>query len=123
MQRNRNAFGSRNTPFGKLIQTRSFKLKQGGCISLPVLHPAAMLWVCCEDCPEFKSFFSSALHGQRLKIVMYTDEVTAGRELLAYNQKKLWVLYWSFLDLGPAALSNENAWFTGLVVRSHMVKT
>ena len=54
---------------------------------------------------------------------MYADEVVPGRELIAYNEKKLWVLYWSFLDFGPAALSNEDAWFTGLVLRSHMVKT
>ena len=122
MQRNRNTFGNRSTPFGKLIQTRSLSLKKGGCISPTFLHPAAMLWACCEDCPEFKAFFSSVLHGQRLKIVMYADEVVPGRELIAYNEKKLWVLYWSFLDFGPAALSNEDAWFTGLVLRSHMVK-
>ena len=122
MQRNRPAVADRSTPFGKLIQTRSLRLKGGGCISPTFLHPAAMLWACCEDCPEFKAFFSSVLHGQRLKIVMYADEVTPGRELLAYNQKKLWVLYWTFLDFGPAALSNEDAWFTGLVVRSQTVK-
>ena len=45
-----------------------------------------------------------------------------GRELLAYNDKKLWVLYWSFLDFGPAALSNEDALFTGLTLRSSPVK-
>ena len=122
MQRNRHAFAERDTPFGKLIQVRRFKLKRGGCISLPLLHPAAMLWVCCEDCPEFKAFFSSVLHGQRLKIVLYTDEVTPSRELLNYNHKKLWGLYWSFLDFGPIALANEDAWFSGLFLRSHIVK-
>ena len=93
MQRTRNAFAERTTPFGTLIQTRSLKTKRGGCISLPFLHPMAMLWVCCEDCPEFKDFFSSTIQGQRLKIVMYSDEVTPSRELLAYNHKKLWAVY------------------------------
>ena len=41
---------------------------------------------------------------------------------VAYNNKKVWVLYWSFLEFGPAALANEDAWFTGVVVRSHMVR-
>ena len=52
-----------------------------------------MLWACNEDCPEFKEFFSSVLKGQRLKIVLYSDEVTPGRELWAYDGKKFWVLY------------------------------
>lgn len=63
------------------------------------------------------------LEGQRrLRIVQYTDEVTPGRGLISYNDKKIWVLYWSFLEFGPAALANEDAWFTGAVVRSHMVR-
>ena len=90
MQRTRNSFAERSTPFGTVIQTRSLIAKRGGCISLPFLHQAAMLWACCEDCPEFKAFFSSTIQGQRLKIVMYSDEVTPSRELLAYNHKKLW---------------------------------
>ena len=122
IRRNRSAFANRKTPFGKLIQERSLTLKNGGCISLPFLHPAAMLWVCCEDCPEFKEFFGSVLRGQRLQVAEYSDEVTPGRELIKYNGKKLWVLYWSFLDFGPAALANEDAWFTGLVVRSKIVR-
>ena len=121
--RNRQALVNRDTPFGKLIQERSLVTKKGGAISIPFLHPAAMLWACCQDCNEFKMFFSSVLEGQpRLKMVQYTDEVTPGRELLAYNSKKFWAFYWSFLDFGPTALANENAWFTGVVVRSHTVR-
>ena len=82
IQRNRTKYANQITPFGKLFQTRSLKLKSGGCISLPFLHPAAMLWVCCQDCPEFKSLFSSVLNGQRLKLIVYSDEVTPGRELI-----------------------------------------
>ena len=123
MQRDRNAFANRVTPWGTLIQRRPLRLKGStGCISPPFVHPAALLWVCCQECPEFKTFLLSVLHGKPLKIVMYSDEVTPGRELLAYNHKKLWVLYWSFLDFGPAALSNEDAWLTGLTLRSHTVK-
>ena len=122
IQRNRTKWANRTTPLGKLIQTRRLTLKSGGCISLPFLHPAAMLWVCCQECPEFKSFFSSVLNGQRLKLTVYSDEVTPGRELIKYNEKKFWILYWSFLDFGPAALANEDAWFTGLTVRSTTVK-
>ena len=92
-------------------------------MKIPFLHPAAMLWVCCRESNEFKMFFSSVLEGQpRLKLVEYTDEVTPGRELVSYNDKKVWVLYWSFLEFGSAALANENAWFTGAVVKSSIVR-
>ena len=48
--------------------------------------------------------------------------MTPGEELIAYNDKKVWAVYWSFLDFGPAVLANEDAWFTGLIVRSSTVK-
>ena len=123
MMRNRSASTNRLTPFGKLIQERSLVPKKGGTIKIPFVHPAAMLWVCCEESNEFKMFFSSVLEGQpRLRIAEYTDEVTPGRELVSYNDKNKRVLYWSFLDFGPAALANEDAWFTGVIVRSHIVR-
>ena len=45
-----------------------------------------------------------------------------GRENLAYNDKKVWAFYWSLLDFRPAVPANEDAWFTGLTVRSNTVK-
>ena len=48
-RRNRSALANRVTPFGKLIQERSLVTKKGGTIRIPFLHPAAMLWICCED--------------------------------------------------------------------------
>ena len=124
MLRNRNAISKRMTPFGTLIQHRDLITKKGGTIKIPFVHPAAMLWVCCKDSEEFKSVLSSCLTGEkpRLRIVQYSDEVTPGRELVAYNDKKIWVVYWAILEFGPAALSNEDAWFTGTVIRSHMVR-
>ena len=123
MLRNRKARANQDTPFGKLIQEQSLVTKKGGRIKIPFLHPAAMLWVCCQESTEFKMFFSSVLEGQpRLKLVEYSDEVTPGRELVAYNDKKIWVLYWSFLEFGSAALANEDAWFTGAVVKSTIVR-
>ena len=48
MMRNRSASTNRVTPFGKLIQERSLVTKKGGAIKIPFVHPAAMLWVCCQ---------------------------------------------------------------------------
>ena len=68
MRRNRSAVANQDTPFGKLIQEQSLVTKKGGTMKIPFLHPAAMLWVCCQESNEFKMFFSSVLEGQpRLK--------------------------------------------------------
>ena len=100
--------------FEKVIQLIACKTKKGGTIKLPFLDPLAILWVACKDYPEFASAFASILHGQRLIIIGYTDEIVPGRELIKKNDKTIWISYWSFLDFGPAALSNEDAWFTGV---------
>ena len=52
------------------------------------------------------------------RIVLYTDEVTPGNQLLMDNLRKMWVADWSFLELGPAALADENAWFCIVATRS-----
>ena len=64
MLRNRKALANQETPFGTLIQERALVTKKGGAIKIPFLHPAAMLWVCCQESNEFKMFFSSVLEGQ-----------------------------------------------------------
>ena len=90
MMRNRSASTNRVTPFGKLIQERSLVTKKGGTIKIPFVHPAAMLWVCCEESNEFKMFFSSVLEGQpQLRIAEYTDEVTQEGNSCRTTTKKI----------------------------------
>ena len=113
--RQRRATLAFDTPFGPIIQIKECAGNDGEVIRLPFQHPLAMLWAVCQQCPAFAILFASILSGQRLKIVEYTDEIVPGRELIKNNDKKIWILYWSFLDFGPAALSNETGWFTGVV--------
>ena len=56
MHRERTAFANQMIPLGKLIQGLQLKTNKGGWISIPFVQPAAMLWLCCQNCPEFKSF-------------------------------------------------------------------
>ena len=79
MHRERTAFANQMTPFGKLIQGLQLKTNKGGWISIPFVQPAAMLWPCCQNCPEFKSFFRALLKGQRMQIVAYTDKIVPWR--------------------------------------------
>jgi hypothetical protein len=55
-------------------------------------------------------------------LLLYSDEVVPGNQLSFNNLRKVWVLYFSFKQFGPAILSMEDAWFCVLAVRSHTVK-
>ena len=46
---------------------------------------------------------------------MYSDEVTPGNVLAVMNNRKFHAIYWSFMELGSAALAREDAWFTILL--------
>ena len=56
-----------------------------------------------------------------MKVVECSDEVPR-RGLITYNDMKLWVLHWSYLEFGLAALPNEYEWFTRLTIRSSIVR-
>lgn len=106
----------RITPFGPLVQMRPVPKKGGGTMDIPFQHPLAMLYICIKDSHEFATFFwdvVNRLQGKPLRLVEYSDEIVPGRELIAYNDKKVWALYWSVLDFGPKVLANEDSWLTG----------
>ena len=50
--------------------------------------------------------------------ILYSDEVVPGNVLGHMNKRKVWVIYYSFLELGPALLRREDAWLPLLVKRS-----
>lgn len=55
------------------------------------------------------------------RLVVYSDEVVPGNALSADNRRKMWVIYISFVELGPAALSREDSWFCVTAKRSSEV--
>ena len=42
-----------------------------------------------------------------LRIVIYADEVNAGDPLAAHSRRKIWMIYWSLLNLGPKHLKRR----------------
>ena len=42
-------------------------------------------------------------------LVVYSDEVVPGNQLSGHNQRKVWAVYISFVQLGPL-LTDEDAW-------------
>ena len=57
------------------------------------------------------------------RVALYADEVVPGNQLSVHNARKVWVIYFSFLELGARHLSNELAWCPMLTEPSHDLKT
>ena len=43
-------------------------------------------------------------------LILYSDEVSPGNQLKANNKRRLQTFYWTVKELGPKALSSEDAW-------------
>ena len=120
---------TRKTPFGLVIQKIKLKKENGkGEITVPYLHPAAMIAYAAEHCEPFSRFLHSRMekiepsYERPWSLTWYSDEVSPGNQLKHDNKRKVQVIYFSLLELGPHALSTENMWFSVLVLRSSVVK-
>jgi len=51
------------------------------------------------------------------RVLLYSDEVTPGNQLLPSNDRKIQAVYWSFLEFAER-LSDESVWFTWTAKRS-----
>ena len=120
----RNALVQTTTPFGPLHQHIPVPKVGGGCLMLEVQHPFAMLYEMCRSSRCYSDLVERtfAKHpstpAKPWGVCFYNDEVTAGNLLRKQNPRKLEAFYWSFLEFGAAALSDEEAWFEVAVLKS-----
>ena len=114
------------TPYGPVMQTRKLLLTNGE-MDLPVQAPLPMLWAAAQRGP-FGDLLAEALvrapatPAQPWHLILYSDEVTPGNALKPDNRRKMQCVYWSFLELGSAALCHTDAWFLVAAVRSNVVQ-
>jgi hypothetical protein len=111
------------TSLGPVIQEATIPLRSGESLVLPVQFPMAMLEAAACESEIFCLFLRDVLNkcGNKVSIALYTDEVTPGNALAQANLRKLQAIYWSVLEFGYPALSNENSWFTLACIRSSEV--
>lgn len=115
------------TPYGTIARELTLRTTEGGEMTTVVAHPLAFLWRAARYNVAFAEFLkerlavapSTAEHPWRL--VLYSDEVVPGNQLSHDNKRKVWVVYFSFLEFGTAALSREDMWFCVLACRSSEV--
>ena len=114
-----------DTPFGPPIALRQVQLEDGiAPETVAFQNPYAMLWLCCTESINFRSFFYDVCVASDflLDLVFYTDGITCGNPLLKLNDRKVQALYWSVMAFGYPVLSNASAWFVGFVIRESVIQ-
>jgi hypothetical protein len=116
------------TPYGPLVRSMSVQLENPSEMhDITYVHPAAMLAHAASSCDAFGIFLKQTLDRMQslptkpLRLVVYSDEKSPGNQLKHDNRRKIQVIYWSIMELGPEWLSSEYAWFTLSAVRSWLV--
>ena len=117
----RDALAKTATPFGPLHQTITANTK-GGPLPIEVQHPLAMLHYLSARSTSVANLMSRAAaaapptHDRPWRLVLYCDEVLPGNALAHKTQRKSWHWYWSILEWGAAALSDEVAGHTASIL-------
>ena len=87
---------------------------------MTVAQPAMCLQLALAHCAPFADMIWRILHpngehtvgtkSNPLDVVMYNDEVTPGNAMDPANSRKFSAWYWSFIQIGRWALTQEWAW-------------
>ena len=105
------------TPYGMIHQTISLPATEGDPLSIEVQHPFPMFWYTCKKSDAFSRLVARTMASNPCTVakpwslILYADEITPGNQLAYKNARKMWAMYWTILDLGSAALSDEDCFF------------
>lgn len=116
------------TPYGTMLHKLTCERTNGSTAALTIINPFAMLYVATLRCEGFARLLKAMCaahppsHESPWRFILYSDEVVPGNVLAPRNLRKVWVLYWSFMELGPALLSDEDSWFCIAAERTDRVK-
>ena len=108
-------------PYGPILDHASVPGKNGGMIRIALANPFAMLYAALDKSANMRALFQDRLVvypcslERPWSLILYSDEVTPGNVLSTSNKRKLQCVYYSFAELGPAALSHEECWFVLVV--------
>jgi hypothetical protein len=118
-----------DTPFGTIAQHLELVGHAGERLRMLVANPLALLYSAIKHSEPFAGYLKEKLScnissvDEPWRLVLYSDEVVPGNQLSHENRRKVWVIYFSFLEFGPPSLSREDLWFCIASVRSSFVNT
>jgi hypothetical protein len=87
----------------------------------------ATLYTMIRECPKLEAFVRQKLvehpstPDNPWGLIVYSDEISPGNQLLHHNPRKTQAFYYSFIEFGAEALSSEFLWLTLTVARSDEV--
>ena len=113
------------TKFGKVIDIVDAVDDNGDPQEIALVNPFAFIQLAIKRCILFKAFLLNVFRqcGNRITIVLYSDEISPGQVLVARVPRKTQTIYWSLFEFGSYILSQEDAWFPLATVRSDDVAT
>ena len=91
LRRQRKKFVLQETPFGKIVQHVTIRMALGTKIRVPIQHPLAWLWFAVKNSKQLRSELLNLMksNNNRLRIALYSDDVTPGNALSANNARKI----------------------------------
>ena len=116
--RARDATAMIQTPYGPLHQNITLMSKPDEDsaeeeLQIEVQHPMAMLSHCCSTSEALSGLVQRTAAADPVSpeapwtMVLYLDEVLPGQALAYTHERKMWAVYWTFLNIASAALSAE----------------
>ena len=90
------------TPYGSLIVETAVHLVDETIGSIVLVNPLALLWKLFKQGGSYSELLLQHFRGNPCSperpygLILYADEVTPGNVLAHSNQRKLWVMYFSF---------------------------
>ena len=98
-----------------MLTSISVEMDSGGDFAWPVTDVAPTLQTWLRDRPDAKECFEAAAARyprSQWHVVIGFDEFDPSTNLMGAHRKKLMNVHFTFLELGPRALVNEDMWVT-----------
>ena len=125
----RDATVRQTTPYGPIHKVLTLPDTEGGTVDLEIQYPFAMLYHAATISKCFSHLILRTLAkypaslSSPWRLVFYTDDVGPGNQLGYKHLRKFTAAYYSLLEFGAAALSDEEVWFELAVCRATVTST
>ena len=123
------SLADKSTPYGHVLQHVPLPCTDGKVWMLVVQAFWPALYTVAKQSAGFAALIRSQLQrvgpptlSKPWRLVLYTDEVDPGDPLSPEHGRKVQACYWSIMEFGAAALSEEDAWFTAFTARTKKVQ-
>ena len=101
------------TPYGLVVQTLGLEMCDGSIYSWDIVNPFAYIWYLAQMCPQFADVMLEAVARTAdgmLSLLLYWDELVPSNPLRPDEARKVFAVYYAFLEWPAWMLHNSDAW-------------